>query len=419
MKTRILTLALSLATVMAFSQKKEIRNAEDAIEEGNYAQAQTLLEKVEPQIAGESDNTKQDFYRVKALAFLGAADGRNTSPEDLMTAAEAYNKLKEVGGKENIANNGILAVRNAFINAAIADQKEENYKAASDKLYKSYQLGKQDTIYLFYAASNAINSKDYDTALKYYSKLMEMGYEGAEKHYIATNKATGEVKTFASKSERDLFVKTGEYIKPEIKTTDPKTGEIAKNIVLIYMEQDKPELAMKAMKTAKEANPNDMGLLQAEANMYYEMGKIETYNQLMKEIVQKDPENATLYYNLAVSSSQMGDDEGAIQYYKKAIEYAPEMKNAYINLAATILKGENELLDGMNQALADGDNTKYDDLAAKRKVLYEKALPYLEKAHEIQPDSVEIIRTMMNIQYVLGNTAKAEALEAKLKALEE
>lgn len=418
MKTKILTIALSLVTVLAFGQRKEINNAEDAVEEGNYTKAQTILIQVEPQIAAESDNRKEDFYLVKGQAFLGAENGKNTSLEDLMIAAEAFEKVKALGNEEAAAT-GILAIRNALVNSAITDQNNEKYLDASAKLYKSYQMGKQDTIYLYYAASNAVNAMNYDLALKYYNELMELGFDGAQTQYTATDKETGEVNSFNSKNEMDLFVKSGQYIDPEITKTPSKVGEIAKNIALIYIEQDKPELAKKAMKKAKKENPEDISLLQAEANMYYELGKIDIYNQLMKEIIKLDPENANLYYNLAVGSVKLGDEESAIEYYKKAIKYNPEMVQAYINMAATILKAENPILDAMNKALADGDNAKYDELEAQREALYHEALPYLQKAKEFKPESVQIIRTLMNIHYVLGNTEKAEALQAKLATLKE
>ncbi|HET8808783.1 MAG TPA: tetratricopeptide repeat protein [Flavobacteriaceae bacterium] len=416
MKKKILTIALSLATVMAFSQKKEIRNAEDAIEEGNYTEAKSLLKQVESQISEESENTQTDYYLAKAQAYLGANNGSATSMEDLMIAAEAYNKVKELG-EEEAADTGIMAVRNALVNSAITDQNNKKYGDAAKKLYKSYQMNKIDTVYLYYAANLSLNGKDYDSALKYYKELMELGYDGSETQFVATDIATGEVKTFSSKEERDLFVKSGEYNNPQTKAIPSKKGEIAKNIALIYIQQDKLDLAKEAMASAKAENPDDIGLLQAEANMYYNLGKVDKYNQLMKEIVKKDPENATLYYNLAVTSAELGDTKGAIEYYKKAIEFDPAMEAAYFNLAATILEKEDAILEQMNKALADGNNSKYDELAAQRKETYQQALPYLEKAKELAPDNEGVLRTMMNIYYVLGNNEKAKEMKTKLDAL--
>jgi tetratricopeptide (TPR) repeat protein len=411
MKTKILSVLIALISITAFAQKKEIRNAEDAVEEGDYAKAKSLLSSVESQVAGENDNTKEDFYTTKAQAYIGAENGAKASLEDLVVAAESYQKLIEMGETET-GEKGLLVVRNAMVNSAIADQKAEKYSSAAEKLYKSYELGKQDTIYLYYAANIAVTGKDFDTAADYFTQLLEMGYDGAETQYIATDKATGKTRVFNSEQERDLFVKSGDYIKPETKQTESKTGDIAKTLAQIYIKQDKPELAMKALEKAKAANPGDIALMQAEANVYYQMGKIDKYNEIMREVVKQDPENADLYYNLAVTSAELGDTESAIEFYKKAIEHDPEMVNAYLNLAVTILKDEKEIVSKMNQKLEEGDNAAYDALQAQRKELYNQALPYLKEALRIKPNSIEVVRTMMNIYYVLGETAKAEEMQA-------
>lgn len=416
MKNRFLIIALSLITAVSFAQKKEIRNAEKAIESGNYSEAKNLLKQVEPQISGEKDNLKADFYFAKGQAFLGAKDGENTSIDDLLVAVRAFQKAKELGNSS--AESGILAVRNALVNSAIADQENKKYEEAAMKLYKSYELGgKKDTLYLYYAASNAVTAKDYDTALLYYKELMDLGYDGSAILFTAIDKETGEKRTFSSEKERDLFIQSGDYIKPGTEKEPSKKGEIARNIALIYVEQDKPEMAIKAMEEAKAANPDDLGLRQVEANMYYEMGKIDMYNKLMTEIVKKDPENPIMYYNLGITSAKMGNEEKAIEYYKKAIQFDPQMENAYLNLVGTLLKKENEMVEAMNTALEKGNNKEYDRIANKRKELYAEALPYLEKAHQINPENPDTIRTLMNIYYVLENP-KADEMQAKLNALD-
>ena len=43
MKTRIITVALAMSTVVAFAQKKEIRKAENAVEDGEFVEAKNFL----------------------------------------------------------------------------------------------------------------------------------------------------------------------------------------------------------------------------------------------------------------------------------------------------------------------------------------------------------------------------------------
>ena len=412
MKIKLFTIALSLFSVVAIAQKKEIRDAGKAIEKGSYAEAKSLLTQAEANLASANDKMKADYYLIKGHAFLGT--GENTSVQDLMTAAEAYKQAQQLGDAE--AANGLSAVSNAIVQSAVKDQNTENFSGAADKLYAGYKINPQDTLYLYYAASNAINAKDYDKALVYYEELRDLGYDGSEIEYIAVNKTTGEEESM-NKAQRDLMVKAGEYIKPEDRKSPPKKGEIMKNIALIHIANGNEDKAVAAMEAAKVANPDDLSLLQSEADMYYRMGKKDKYKEIMEVIVKKDPNNATLYYNLGVTSFEIGDNQTAIDYYKKALAINPDLNDARLNIAAAVLAKEAAIVEEMNAlGMSKADTKKYDELSEQRKVIYREALPYLETVMEKDPNNKEAMRTTMNIYYQLGDNAKAEAIQAKLDA---
>ncbi len=415
MKKNILSIGLSLLSIVAIAQKKEIRDAGKAIDKGSYAEAKTFLTQAESMLGEANDNLKEDFYVFKGKAYLGTGEG--TFVKDLMVAAEAFKKAGELGNADASAE-GLAGVTNSLIQSAINDQTAEKYTNAAEKLYAGYQLNPKDTMYLYFAASNAVTAKDYDTALKYYEDLKGLGYTGIETEFVAVNKETGEEEAMP-KAQRDLMVKTGDYIKPEDRITPSRSGEITKNIALIYIEQGRDEEAVTALEDAKAANPDDASLMQTEADMYYRMGKKDKYKSLMEEIVAQDPTNGTLYYNLGVTAFEMGDSEGAIGYYKKAIEFSPEMTEARLNIAAAILSKEAKIVEEMNTlGMSKADGKKYDELAEKRKGVYREALPYLETVMQNDAENLEAVRTTMNIYYQLGENEKAEALQAKLKAQE-
>lgn len=415
MKTRILTAALAMFTVVGFAQKKEIKRAGKAVEKGEYQEAKNYLQQAEALLANADEDEKADYYLYKGYALIGT--GENVPTADLMAAAEAFQKAAELGQAQ--AKQGITAASNALVNAAIADQNAQKYSDAAKKLYTGYQLNKQDTVYLYYAASNSVNAKDYDSALEYYKELKDLGFSGVETVFTAVNKKTGEEERMASKEQRDLFVKSGEYINPQKKTTESKKGEIAKNIALIYIEKGEDDKAVAAMEDAKSENPNDSGLLQAEADMYYRMGDMKKYREIMEQVVAQNPDDATLYYNLGVSSAELGENERAIEYYKKAIELDSSMNNARINIAFVILSQEAPIVEEMNGlGMSKADTKKYDELAEKRQQLYRDALPHLEKVLENDTDNVEAARTMMNIYYQLNQPEKAEEMKAKVAEME-
>ena len=415
MKTRILTAALAMFTVVAFGQKKEIRRAGKAVENGEYKEAKNYLQQAEAELANADEDEKADYYLYKGYALIGT--GENVPTADLMAAADAFKKAAELGHEE--AQQGLVAASNALVNAAIADQNAQKYSEAAEKLFTGYQLNKQDTVYLYYAASNAVNAKDYDKALEYYKELKDLGYSGEETVYTAVNKETGEEERMASKEQRDLFVKSGTYINPQEKVTESKKGEIAKNIALIYIEKGEDEKAIAAIEDAKAENPGDVSLMQAEADMYYRMGDMAKYREIMEKIVEQNPDDAVLYYNLGVSAAQMEENERAIDYYKKAIELDPSMHNARINLAYVILAQERPIVDEMNSlGMSKADQKKYEELAEKRNQLYRDAMPHLEKVMEKDPDNLEAARTMMNMYYQLNQPKKAEEMKQKIAEIE-
>lgn len=414
MKTRIITVALAMSTVVAFAQKKEIRKAESAVEDGNYAEAKSFLSQAEPLLAGAKDKDKATFYVTKGKAYLGT--GENIPVADLLTAADAFKEAQALGAED--AAHGISSVSVALVNSAIGDQKTENYSEASEKLIAAYQLNEADTSYLYFAASNAVNAQDYDTALKYYLQLQDLGYSGKETQYSATNKETGEVETFA-KDQRDLLVKTGAYTDPQETVSESRKGEIAKNIALIYIQKGENDKAIAAMESAKAENPGDTSLLLSEADMYYKMGDMAKYKEIMEEVVKADPNNAVLYYNLGVTTGELGDIDQSIAYYKKAVEIDPTMVNAYNNMALMTIDKRNPLVEEMNNlGMSKADNKRYAELEEEIKVIYRDALVYLEKVFELDPNRVETARTMMNIYSLLGEDEKSAEFKAVVEDLD-
>ncbi|MBW1296776.1 tetratricopeptide repeat protein [Aquimarina litoralis] len=421
MRTKFILALFLTFSAIGFSQKKALNAAKKALKSGNLETANDALKAAEGQLEAADDKLKAQYYYLKGQASAASPDKSLTKFEE---AANAYAKVLEIEGASGSkkfttqATTGLQTLRQSLINQAVADQKAGDNIAAAEKLYLGYKTEKKDTSYLYFAASNAVNGKDYDAALKYYNELVAIGYKGVEDRFTATNKETGDVETFDSKDLRDFSVKAGTHIKPEASKTKSRQAEITKNIALIYITQGKDEEAIKAMEAAKAQNPNDPALMQEEANMFYKLGNIEKYQELMQQIVKNDPENPNLLYNLGVSASRLGDNDQAIKYYEKALEIKPDYTSAQINIAAIILSGETALNEEMNSlGGSSADYKRFDVLKKQKQDLYRKAVPYLEGALQSKPDNVDAVRTLMQIFYQLDDP-KAEDMKSKLKALE-
>ncbi len=421
MKTKFIVVLFLMVGTIGFSQKQAIKLAAKALKSGDMAVAGEALKAAEGQLGAADQKMKAQFYLLKGQVLSASA---GESLEKIEEAATAYNKTIEIEKESGAvkysteATQKLQLLRQSLIESAIADQNAKNYIGAAEKLYVGYTTNKLDTIYLYYAAGNSINGKNYEEALKYYEELKGLGFSGVKTEFVATNKETGQVEPFESKQVRDLSVKSGSYIKPDTRTSDSKKGEIAKNIALIYMNQGKDEEAIKAIDDAKKENPEDAALMQAEADLYYKLGNVAKYKELMEQIVANDPENPDLLYNLGVSASRLGDNEQAMEYYKKTLELKSDYTAAQINIASMILGGESKIVEEMNGlGTSSKDNARYEALKTKRVELYQSAVPYLEGALDSKPDNIDAVRTLMNIYYQLDDP-KADEMKNKLKSLE-
>ena len=171
MKTRLFIAAAMSCTMVAFSQKNELKTAEKALKSGSAAEAKTALESASSLIGGADDKMKAQYHFLKGetfamLAKKGDASAFNTAIEsykEAIATEEASGKAKyTVESKQKLS--GMTA---DLINAAVEDNNNKQYKPAAEKLYMGYQLRPKDTVYLYYAASSAVNGGEYEQALTY------------------------------------------------------------------------------------------------------------------------------------------------------------------------------------------------------------------------------------------------------------
>lgn len=411
-KQLIIALAFSISA-FSFAQKKELRSAEKAIKGNNFAEAKAALNQAKALMSSMDDKSKAKYYYLLGQAFYANGAG---SMQDIDKALESLENVKgayvaEIGELKQNMTNGVLTKGNKAYEA-------KDYSTASKYFEHAYKMSKTDTLFLYYAAATAVNVKEYDRALKLYEELKTLGYTGIQKEYFATNAETGEEEVL-DKSTRDLYVKAKSHINPGERTTDSKKPEIVKNIALIYVSNGDNEKAVTAIKDARAETPEDIDLLLTEANVHFKMGNKAEFQRLLEIATKKDPQNAELQYNLGVIAGESGDNEAAKKYYDKVIELDPSYINAYINMSALILNSEKAIVDEMNGlGTSAADDKRYDELREKRQNLYKTAVPYLDKALNIDSKNINAAKTLMNIYSVLGETDKFKAMKEKVQAME-
>jgi len=412
MKTRILTLALGLASLISYSQKNELKAAEKALKNQDFPTAITAITSAESLIENADAKLKSKFYFLKGKAYMGKKNYATAAAafQDLIKFENKTRKKKYSAEAQPLMGEMLKEVSER----ANERYKIKDYKNAASDFYLTYKLSPVDTIFIYNAAVSSTLAKEYDTALKYYKELGDLGYNGISTLYYAVNKETGVKENLGSKSNRSLYLKSGQYSNPTDEKTESKIGDITKNVAYILKEQGKTDEAIAAIQKARKLYPKDLNLILSEADLYIKLDQLGKFGELMKLAVEQDPTNPILFFNLGVVSQDKKDLVEARNYYLKAIELKSDYGDAYTNLAALVLEKEKPIIEEMNKNLSDFD--KYDELQTKQKAVFKEALPYLEKADQYGR-SISTVRSLMNIYENLAMDAKAKEYRDLYKKL--
>ena len=407
MKRKILIVAAFSFAVAGVAQKNELKAAEKALKGGDMAAAKTALESAEGSISGADEKLQAQYHFIMGQVYNDMAKkGDDSAYEQAVSSFKKVVDIEAATGKSKYTgdtNKYIAGITADLVNGAVSDNTNKDFQKAANKLYMSYKISPQDTVYLYYAASSAVSGGLFDDALKYYLELQEVGYDGSAVVYKAKNVVTGEMEEM-SKSQRDLMVKSGTYTDSMDDKVPSKKGEIVKNIALIYSQLGQDDKALGAYQAARESDPEDVNLILNEANLYFKQGDKAKFKSLMAEAIAIAPDNADLYYNVGVISSEEGNIEEARENYKKALEINPGYTNAFLNLSTTYVNEGNSFIDEMNSlGNSRADIAKYEELKTKKDDLFRSGAQILEDALKTNPDNQGILTQLKNIYGAMGD----------------
>ncbi len=407
MKIKIFMLAAMSFTMVGFAQKDQIKAAAKALKGGDAMAAKTSLDAAAGMISNADAKIQAQYHFLRGSAYSKLAKGGDSSAfNEAVSSFQNVLSVEEKSGKvkyTNEAKQKLGEITAALVNSAVEDNGNKKFKEAAEKLYMSYKISPKDTVYLYYAASSAVNGADYENALQYYNELQELGYDGSAVVYKATNVATGEVEEM-DKLQRELYVKSGTYKDPVDEKTPSKTAEIVKNTALIYGQLGQDDKALEAYAKARATNPDDVNLVLQEANLHYKLGDKDKFKSLMAQASTMEPDNADLHYNIGVINMEQGNLEEARASYMKALEVNPNYTNAQLNLSTTYVNEGNALIDEMNSlGNSRSDIARYDELKQQKDDLFGKGAQILEDALKLNPDNQGVLTQLKNIYGAMGD----------------
>lgn len=406
MKRNLLLASALLISVVAFGQKKELRDIAKQIKKGELDAAQSALSQIKSAATSNNDYASEYYFLEGQLNVESAKKNKNVLAS-LQNASTAFAKVKELEGDKGSHATSIQALSGEAVNIAVKQAQDaygrNDYKNSAVAFEQVYRLSPVDTVFLYNAAVVAVQNKDYSTALKHYKELKDIGYDGTETTYVAKNKQNGEEESFANKNQRDLMVKAGSHSNPRTEVSPSKRAEIIKNIALIHVEQGNTDEALKAFEDAKKLYPDDASIVMNEANIYLQLDNKDKFKELMEEAARLEPKNADVQYNIGVINMQQNHMDEAREAFKKALVIRPDYADAALNYSTTYINEGNALIEEMN-ALGNSkaDIQKYDGLKAKKDALFSNGAKVLEDYMASQGKNEAILEQLKNIYGALA-----------------
>lgn len=418
MKKLFVMAAALLVSVTAVAQKKELKEIEKQINKGDLNGAKEALKALKNGVEGTEFAAQ--YYFLEGKTNLEFAKKNISTLPSLQATVDAFNKVKELekNGKQKytsqISSLTDEAAEIAYKKGFEDYSEHKNYKNAAIAFEQFYRL-KNDTVFLYNAATSAYQDKDLGKAVKLFEELKNIGYDGAETLFLATNKQTKKEETFTDKNQRDLMIKAGTHEKPRTERTPSKRADIVKYIGAIYVEQGKNGQAIKAFEDARKMYPKDANIILQEAYIYHQLDNKEKFKELMQEAIRLEPNNADLHFNIGVINMQQDNIAEARKSFEQALKLKPNYAEAAINISTSYINEGNALISQMN-ALGNtkADTAKFDELRELKDNLFKKSASVLEDFIKANGNNTNILEQLKNIYAALSDTANFQRIKKLL-----
>ncbi|MCB2196047.1 MAG: tetratricopeptide repeat protein [Bacteroidetes bacterium] len=384
-KLVLTTISVAFALLMfignAQAQKKYVNKAQIWAESGE--KLDTALGAVKYAETQEKTADWAKTYYVKGLVYNAIAESENEEFKKLSDEPliEAFNSFKKAytmdGGKayEGAMDVKFVTLSGAFIQNAVNAYNEQDYETAFKNFKTSLEVKKMpvfenevDTAIIFNTAITAQRTEKYDEAIKYYKKAIELGYGEGDTYALLAD-------CYKSKGDNETYLST---LKEGFERY-PANQSLLGGIINYYLlEAENSEGAFKYIEVARQGDPDNPQFYSAEAHLY----------------------------------NKIGEYDKAIEKYKEAIELDPELFEAQYNLGVIFFNEGVELSDSANMIT---DNAKYEAAKKKADEKFAESLPYIEKAHELNPEDQMIMQTLKTLYYRLKMDEKYEEISAKME----
>lgn len=385
----------------AIAHEKTMNEAKTWYYRGNvyFAISNSKAPEFAEQKASASETALKSYMKALVLNFKDPELQKldlEKNPADVMKFFTAINdkstKYVDQMWTADIIGQKFPYMANTFLNLGVENfTKAKDYQKAMENFETAVGIaaltGKVDTMSMYYTAMAAEKAGNKDKAIQLYEALTKMKYQG-----------------------------------------DGDGPRIYLALSQLIKEKGDKEKSLNVLKEGRKIYPDDRNLILEELNHYLAAGKLNEALDNLNLAVSKDPNNHTLHFALGTVYDNLANPDKdkkqpteaeykdyiakSEQAYKKAIEIKPDYFDAIYNLGALYFNQGVKINDAA-QTIAD--NAKYAAEIKKADEKFNLALPYLEKALEIQPNDKNTLLSLKQLYARTGQTDKYKQVNDKLK----
>ena len=373
MRKTLALAALTTATFTTTAQNSNVVSAYNYLQDANYAKA---VEYIEPAISNEGTMVKEktwryrgDIYRMIALGDDQAL--KNQFPDALQKAIDSYLKARELDTKK--------------------EWERENILALGALQVASLNMG-----------NDAYTAKNYDLAVSCYENSQRIAASAGQVDSLACfNKA------LALETKGDIPKAVGAY--RECLGMGYQKLEIYRSIGALEAKQKNHDAAIKAVNDGLVVYPGNKQLMEDLLANLLDAGRENEVEPVLLKALEKDPCNPVFLSILATGYEKRANPPGgtppadaeewvikAEAAYKKAIECDPDFFDAHYNIGVLY---NNRAAVCYDKANAIQDNAKYNKAKAACDAVYDQALSYFEKAHQLRSEDQPTLQQLMNFYF--------------------
>ena len=183
------------------------------------------------------------------------------------------------------------------------------------------------------------------------------------------------------------------------------------NLYKVKIDEGKTDEALAVLSAGRKKFPNDSQMLFTEINYFLKIGKLDILIDKLKEGIAKEPKNPSLYFTLGNVYDNLGQKEpdstkkaeletNAVQWYDKTLEVDPKYADAAYSKGAIFYNKAAKISVNMKALESDfskAGQKKYEALEKSMVEVFDKSLPYFQKAESLNPNDENTLTALKEI----------------------